>query len=199
MHCYCLGKYIKRLRGSDKDVQTFPCPTCSAEFIPSSQAKVSLKCQAIISSTICWKLCRFKKGKSLSLCSHCQGSLRVNCLCVRNFQSLMISGLPIKTIVLYIICGRTKRSWKLNKDAKKALLHETRRQNTRMLLWNMQRTLLHKVRCSKSPETKPFVCRNSRSRTHAKKCITVELWNARREIVWGKGSVKKDLWSDEVS
>ena len=28
----CLGKYVEGLRSSDKDVETFPCPTCRSEF-----------------------------------------------------------------------------------------------------------------------------------------------------------------------
>ena len=110
MHCYCLGKYIKRLRGSDKDVQTFPCPTCSAEFtLKSSQGVSEMPSNHFINNMLEIMAIQ-EKAKASPVCSHCQGSLRVNCLCVRNFQSLMISGLPIKTIVFYIICGRTKRS-----------------------------------------------------------------------------------------
>ncbi|XP_028413827.1 E3 ubiquitin-protein ligase TRIM33-like [Dendronephthya gigantea] len=28
----CLGKYVKRLRGGDKNIEIFPCPTCHSEF-----------------------------------------------------------------------------------------------------------------------------------------------------------------------
>ena len=39
--CFCLGKYVERLRGNDKTIETFPCPTCRSEFTLKSNQDVT--------------------------------------------------------------------------------------------------------------------------------------------------------------
>ena len=41
VRCYCLGKYVERLRGSDNNIETFPCPTCRSELTLKSNQDVS--------------------------------------------------------------------------------------------------------------------------------------------------------------
>ena len=39
--CCCLGKYVERLRGGDKTIEAFPCPTCRSEFTLKSNQDVA--------------------------------------------------------------------------------------------------------------------------------------------------------------
>ena len=79
LRCYCLEKYVERLRGSDKNIETFPCPTCRSESTLKSNQDVSdfptnyfIKNMLEITATQ-------QKAKASPACSRCQNPAINHC------------------------------------------------------------------------------------------------------------------------
>jgi tripartite motif-containing protein 2/3 len=71
VHC-CLGKYVERLRGADKNVETFPCPTCRSEFtLKSNQDVAELPSNYFIKNMLEIMAIQ-QKAKASTACSRCQ-------------------------------------------------------------------------------------------------------------------------------
>ena len=70
--CCCLGKYVKRLRGGDKTIETFPCPTCRSEFtLKSNQDVADLTSSYFIKNMLETKTIQ-DKAKTSPACSRCK-------------------------------------------------------------------------------------------------------------------------------
>ena len=86
MHCYYLGKYIKRLRSSDKNVETFPCPTCTAEFTLKSSQDVSEMPSNHFIDNMLEIMAIQEKAKASPACSHCQDPAFNHCASCEMFM-----------------------------------------------------------------------------------------------------------------
>ena len=71
VHC-SLGKYVERLRGADKKIETFPCPTCRSEFmLKSNQDAAELPSSYFIMNML--KIMEIQqKAKESPTCAHCR-------------------------------------------------------------------------------------------------------------------------------
>ena len=68
----CLGKYVERLPGADKNIETFPCPTCRSEFtLKSSQDVAELPSNYFIKNMLEIMAIQ-QKAKASTPCSRCQ-------------------------------------------------------------------------------------------------------------------------------
>ena len=68
----CLGKYVERLRGADKNIETFPCPTCRSEFtLKSNQDVTELPSNQFIKNML-EIIAIQQKAKASAACSRCQ-------------------------------------------------------------------------------------------------------------------------------
>ena len=71
MHCY-LEKYVERLRGADKKIETFPCPTCRSEStLKSNQDVAELPSIHFIKNMLEIMETR-SKAKTSPSCSQCE-------------------------------------------------------------------------------------------------------------------------------
>ena len=87
MHCY-LGKYVERLRGADKNIETFPCPTCRSEFtLKSNQDVAELPSSQFIKNMLEIMAIQ-QKAKASPSCSRCEGSAVGHC---RTCEAFMCS------------------------------------------------------------------------------------------------------------
>ena len=71
---YCLirNKYVERLRGCGKNIETFPCPTCRSEFtLKSNQDVADLASNHFILSMLEIMVIE-EKAKASPVCSRCQ-------------------------------------------------------------------------------------------------------------------------------
>ena len=68
----CLGKYVQRLRGGDKTIEIFPCPSCRSEFtLKSNQDGADLTSSHFIKNML--KIMAIQeKAKVSAKCSRCQ-------------------------------------------------------------------------------------------------------------------------------
>ena len=89
MHC-CLGKYVERLRDAKtprgrkskkrskhfkkhrKNIETFPCPTCSSDFTLKSNQDVSDLASSYFIKNMLEIMAIQRKAKASTACSHCQ-------------------------------------------------------------------------------------------------------------------------------
>ena len=79
MLCYCLEKYVEYLRGSDKKIETFPCPKCRSEFaLKSNKDVVEMPNNPFIESML-EILAIQGKAKASPACSHCQDPAISHC------------------------------------------------------------------------------------------------------------------------
>ena len=69
----CLGNYVKRLRGGDKNVEKFPCPTCHSTFTLKSDEDVTQLTSNHFVSNMVEILVMQQKTKESTACSRCQG------------------------------------------------------------------------------------------------------------------------------
>ena len=90
---YFLEKYIERLRGADKNIETLPCPTCRSEFtIKSNQDVVALGSSYIIKNMLQIMEVQ-RKAKACNTCSNCENSAISHCsscemfMCKKCFES----------------------------------------------------------------------------------------------------------------
>ena len=75
--CCSLGKYVERLRGGDKTIETFPYPTCRSEFTLKSNQDVADLTSSYFIKSMLEIMAIQEKAKTSTACSHCQ-DLAVN-------------------------------------------------------------------------------------------------------------------------
>ncbi len=78
--CVCrLGKYVERVRGADKNIETFPCPTCRSEFtLKSNQDVAELPSNQFIKNMLEIMAIQ-QKAKASAVCSRCQDPAANHC------------------------------------------------------------------------------------------------------------------------
>ena len=70
--CFCLEKYVERLHGFDKNIKTFPCPTCGTEItLKSNQDVAGLASNHFIMSML-EIIALQEKAKASPQCSDCE-------------------------------------------------------------------------------------------------------------------------------
>ena len=75
----CLGKYVERLRGPDKKVETFPCPTCRSEFaLKSDQDVADLPSNYFIKNML--EMVAIQRQAKVARCSSCQEAAANRCM-----------------------------------------------------------------------------------------------------------------------
>ena len=67
----CLGKYVERLRGADKNIETFPCPTCRSEFTLKSNQDVADLASSYFIKNMLEIMAIKRKAKASTTCSRC--------------------------------------------------------------------------------------------------------------------------------
>ena len=70
--CCCLGKYAERLRGGDKTIETFPCPTCRSEFTLKSNQDVADLTSSYFIENMLEIMAIQEKAKTSIPCSRCK-------------------------------------------------------------------------------------------------------------------------------
>jgi hypothetical protein len=72
VRCCCLGKYVERLRGADKNIETFSCPTCRSEFTLKSNQDVADLASNYFIKNMLEIMAIQRKAKASAACSRCQ-------------------------------------------------------------------------------------------------------------------------------
>ena len=67
-----LGKYVERLRGGDKTIETFPCPTCRSEFTLKSNQNVADLTSSYFIKNMLEIITIQEKAKTTIPCARCQ-------------------------------------------------------------------------------------------------------------------------------
>ena len=81
-----LGKYVGRLHGSDKNIETFPCPTCHSECkLMLSQDVADLPSNHFIKNMLEIMAIQ-EKAKASPACSHCQDPAINHCASCEMFM-----------------------------------------------------------------------------------------------------------------
>ena len=81
-----LGKYVERLRDADKNLETFPCPTCKSEFLlKSNQDVAEFPSNAFIKNML-EVLAIQQKAKASATCSRCQDPAINHCATCEMFM-----------------------------------------------------------------------------------------------------------------
>ena len=82
----CLGKYVERLRDADKNLETFPCPTCRSEFtLKSNQDVAELPTTQFIKNML--EIIEIQqKAKASAACSRCQDPAINHCASCEMFM-----------------------------------------------------------------------------------------------------------------
>ena len=85
--CVCrLGKYVKRVRDADKNLETFPCPTCRSEFtLKSNQDVAELPTNQFIKNMLEIMAIQ-QKAKASATCSRCQDPAINHCATCEMFM-----------------------------------------------------------------------------------------------------------------
>ena len=85
LHCFhnfckvCLGKYVARLRGSAKKIETFPCPTCRSEFtLKSDQDVADLASNYFIKNML--EIIAIQRQANAARCSSCRETAVSRCM-----------------------------------------------------------------------------------------------------------------------
>ena len=90
VRCYCLERYTERLRGSDKNIETFPCPRCHSEFTLKSNQDVAempsnhfinnmLEIMSIEETAKASATCSRCKDPAINHCPSCKMFMCMNC------------------------------------------------------------------------------------------------------------------------
>ena len=99
---HCLEKYVERLRGSDKNIETFPCPTCRSEFtLKSNQDVDDLMSNHFISNMLEFKMIQ-EKAKASPECARCEDPAVTHCTSCEMFMCKK--------------CSASHDSWPANKN-----------------------------------------------------------------------------------
>ena len=88
-----LGKYVERLRGADKNIETFPCPTCRSEFTLKSNQDVSDLASSYFIKNMLEIMAIQQKAKTSAVCSRCQDPATNHCATCEMFMCKKCSGL----------------------------------------------------------------------------------------------------------
>ena len=72
VRCCCLGKHVERLRGADKNIETFSCPTCRSEFTLKSNQDVADLASNYFIKNMLEIMAIQRKAKESAACSRCQ-------------------------------------------------------------------------------------------------------------------------------
>ena len=81
-----LGKYVERLRGADKNLETFPCPTCRSEFtLKSNQDVAELPSNQFIKNML-EIIAIQQKAKASATCLRCQDPAINHCASCEMFM-----------------------------------------------------------------------------------------------------------------
>jgi hypothetical protein len=75
----CLGKYVERLRGADKNIEIFPCPTCRSEFTLKSNQDVADLASNYFIKNMLEIMAIQQKAKTSTACSRCQDPAMNHC------------------------------------------------------------------------------------------------------------------------
>ena len=98
----CLEKYVDRLRGSDKNIEIFPCPTCRSEFpLKPSQGVADLPSNHFINNMLEIMAIQ-EKAKASPVCSRCQDPAFSHCSSCEMFMCKK--------------CSESHDSWRANKS-----------------------------------------------------------------------------------
>ena len=101
VHC-CLGKYVERLRGADKNVEIFPCPTCRSEFTLKSNQDVAELASNYFIKNMLEIMAIQQKAKASTACSRCQDPAINHCASCEMFMCKK--------------CSESHDSWPANKN-----------------------------------------------------------------------------------
>ena len=81
-----LGKYVERLRAADKNLETFPCPTCRSQFtLKSNEDVAELPSNQFIKNMLEIVAIQ-QKAKSSATCSRCQDPAVNHCATCEMFM-----------------------------------------------------------------------------------------------------------------
>ena len=69
----CLGKHVERLRGANKTVEKFPCPTCHSKFTLKSDKDLTELASNDFIKNMLETMAIQQKAKTSTACSRCQG------------------------------------------------------------------------------------------------------------------------------
>ena len=83
---YCLEKYVERLRGADKKIETFPCPTCRSEFTLKSNQDVAELGSSYFIKNMLQIMEVQRKAKACNTCSNCQNPAISHCASCKMFM-----------------------------------------------------------------------------------------------------------------
>ena len=165
MSVRCLGKYVERLRGAEKKIETFPCPTCRSEFTLKSNQDVAELPSSYFIKNMLEIMAIQQKAKTSTACSRCQDPAINHCASCEMFMCKKCSewhdswpGIKNHNVLSVQELSNPESQVKMRR---KLYCYKSRRQNTRILLRNMQRTLLYRLCSVKSYQTKPFLCGNA--------------------------------------
>jgi tripartite motif-containing protein 56 len=86
MSVRCLGKYVERLRGAEKKIETFPCPTCRSEFTLKSNQDVAELPSSYFIKNMLEIMAIQQKAKTSTACSHCQDPAINHCASCEKFM-----------------------------------------------------------------------------------------------------------------
>ena len=86
VRCCCLGKYVERLRGTDKNIETFPCPTCHSEFTLKSNQDVADLVSNYFIKNMLEIIAIQRKAKASAACSRCQDPAINHCTSCQVFM-----------------------------------------------------------------------------------------------------------------
>ena len=105
---HCLGKYVERLRGAEKKIEIFPCPTCRSEFTLKSNQDVAELPSSYFIKNMLEIMAIQQKAKTSTACSRCQDPAINHCASCEMFMCKKCSDLhdswpANKTIWLCII------------------------------------------------------------------------------------------------
>jgi tripartite motif-containing protein 2/3 len=90
---HCLGKYVERLRGVDKKIEAFPCPTCRSEFTLKSNQDVAELPSSYFIKNMLEIMAIQQKAKTSTACSRCQDPAINHCASCEIFLCKKCSGL----------------------------------------------------------------------------------------------------------
>jgi hypothetical protein len=93
MTVHCLGKYVERLRGADKNIEIFPCPTCRSEFTLKSNQDVAELPSSYFIKNMLEIMAIQQKAKASAACSRCQDPAINHCASCQVFMCQKCSDL----------------------------------------------------------------------------------------------------------
>ncbi len=105
-----LGKYVERLRDADKNLETFPCPTCRSEFTLKSNQDVADLASSYFIKNMLEIMAIQRKAKTSTTCSRCQDPANNHCATCEMFMCKK--------------CSEWHKTWPANKSHNVLSVHE---------------------------------------------------------------------------